>query len=376
MAAAPRLLLIASEFPPGPGGIGTHAYQLSIHLQRHDWRLEVMASQAYVTADEQNCFNRRLPFAITSLSALSTGQRLLQMGRKIEVFKPDEMVASGERPLWVTAFFSKLFHIPWLAVGHGTEFLSSSSLFRFLTQQAIGHADQVVAVSQYTAGLIGAKRPAEIHIIPNGADGERFRPDWPVQKLRHKLGLVGKQVLLTVGNVSERKGQDVVIQALPRVLAYCPDVIYLIAGLPTRQQELARLAQVLGVNEQVCFAGVVSPEMLPIYYNLCDLFVLVSRKTRAGDVEGYGIAIVEAALCGKTAVVSDHGGLPEAVHYGETGLIVPTESSEKTAEAIISLLTNQARRQALARRALDHAAEATWTNRITAYDAVLRGMIA
>lgn len=376
MAAAPRLLLIASEFPPGPGGIGTHAYQLSIHLQRHNWRLEVMASQAYVTADERNCFNRQLPFAITSLSALSTGQRLLQMCRKIEVFKPDVLVASGGRPLWVTAFFSKLFHIPWLAVGHGTEFLSSSSLFRFLTQQAIGHADQVVAVSQYTAGLIGAKRLSDIHIIPNGADGERFRPDWPAQRLRHELGLAGKRVLLTVGNVSERKGQDVVIQALPQVLAYCPDVVYLIAGLPTRQQALARLAQDLGVSERVCFTGVVPTEMLPVYYNLCDMFILVSRETQAGDVEGYGIAIVEAALSGKTAVVSDHGGLPEAVHYGETGLIVPTESSEKTAEAIINLLTDQAQRQALTRRALHYAAKATWAIRTTAYNAILRGMIA
>ena len=374
--AAPRLLLFASEFPPGPGGIGVHAYQMAVHLQRCGWQLEVAASQAYVTAEEQNCFNRQLPFAITSLSALSTGQRLLQVGRKIEMFRPDVMVASGERPLWATAIFSKLFHIPWLAVGHGTEFLSSSPLFRFLTQQAIGRADQAVAVSQYTARLMRAKRPSDINIIPNGADGERFRPDWPTQTVRHELGLAGKQVLLTVGNVSERKAQDVVIRALPRVLAHCPDVVYLIAGLPTRQKALNRLAQDLGVSKQVCFAGVVPTEMLPIYYNLCDLFVLVSRETRAGDVEGYGIVVVEAALCGKTAVVSDHGGLPEAVHHGETGLIVPTECSEKTAEAIISLLTDQVQRQALAQRALHQAAEATWASRMVAYDAILRGMIA
>jgi phosphatidylinositol alpha-1,6-mannosyltransferase len=376
LAAAPRLLLIASEFPPGPGGIGVHAYQMAVHLQRFGWRLEVAASQPYGRAKERNCFNGQLPFPMTPLSASSTGQRFQQILRKIKMFRPDVMVASGGRPLWATAIFSKLFHIPWLAVGHGTEFLSASPLFRFLTQAAIGLADQAVAVSQYTARLMRTQRSADIIIIPNGADGEHFRPDWPAQSLRQQLGLAGKQVLLTVGNVSERKAQDVVIQALPRVLARCPDVVYLIAGLPTRQKALTRLAQDLGVSEQVCFTGVVSTEILPIYYNLCDLFVLVSRKTRAGDVEGYGIVVVEAALCGKTAVVSDHGGLPEAVHHGETGLIVPAESPEETAEAIINLLTDQAQRQALARRALEQATGATWASRMAAYDAILRGMIA
>jgi phosphatidylinositol alpha-1,6-mannosyltransferase len=368
-------LLLASEFPPGPGGIGVQAHQLAVHLQRYGWLVEVAASQAYVTAEVRNCFNDQLSFPITSLSALSIGQRLQQIGRKIKMFRPDVMVASGGRLLWITAILSKLFQIPWVAVGHGTEFLSPFPLFRFLTQQAVSRADQAVAVSQYTARLMGAKRPSGVIIIPNGADGERFRPDRPTQTLRHELGLAGKQVLLTVGNVSERKAQDVVIQALPGVLAHCPDVVYLVAGLPTRQKVLTRLAQDLGVSQQVCFADVVSPEVLPLYYNLCDLFVLVSRETQAGDVEGYGIVVVEAALCGKTAVVSDHGGLPEAVHYGETGLIVPTESPEKTAEAIISLLTDEPQRQVLARRALCRAVETTWASRTAAYDALLRGMI-
>jgi phosphatidylinositol alpha-1,6-mannosyltransferase len=214
-----------------------------------------------------------------------------------------------------------------------------------------------------------------VTIIPNGADGERFRPDLPTQALRQRLGLVGKRVLLTVGNVSERKAQDIVIRALPRVLAHCPNVVYLIVGLPTRQKELAQLAQDYDVAEQVCFVGVVNAEMLPLYYNLCDLFVLVSRKATSGDVEGYGIVVVEAALCGKTAVVSEHGGLPEAVHHGQTGLIVPPESPEKTAEAIISLLTDENQRQMLERRALHQARESTWDKRIAAYDTILRGLL-
>jgi phosphatidylinositol alpha-1,6-mannosyltransferase len=368
-------LLIASEFPPGPGGIGIHAHQLAVHLQEYGWQIEVVAPQAYVTVEARNCFNAHLPFPITSLSSLSTGQRLKQIWQKTRMFRPGVIVASGGRPLWVTALLSTFFQIPWLAVGHGSEFLNSSPISRFLTHQAIRRANQVVAVSQYTAQMVANIRPTNITSIPNGADGDRFRPDLSTQKLRQQLGLVDKRILLTVGNISKRKAQDVVIRALPRVLTHCPDVIYLIVGLPTRQKELTQMAQNCGVADRVCFVGVVSHEFLPTYYNLCDLFVLVSREAHDGDVEGYGIVVVEAAMCGKTAVVSNHGGLPEAVHHGETGLIVPTESPEATAEAIITLLTDEAQRQSLAQRALNYAAEATWAKRIATYDSILRGMV-
>ncbi|MCB0008443.1 MAG: glycosyltransferase family 4 protein, partial [Anaerolineales bacterium] len=144
---------------------------------------------------------------------------------------------------------------------------------------------------------------------------------------------------------------------------------------PTRQAALQKLATELHVAEHVIFAGMVPPEQLPTYFNLCDLFILVSREARQGDLEGYGIVVVEAALCGKTAIVSDHGGLPEAVHDGQTGLIVPPESPDETAQAIISLLTNEQKRASLAHEALKKAATSSWEHRVASYDAILKEML-
>lgn len=374
MVSDKRVVVISTEFPPGPGGIGTHAYELARHLHRRQWQVHVITPQDFVAKPERDRFNERLCFQITPLPA-GTRRRLVRIWHVIRRCRPQLLLATGRRALWATAMFSTVFNIPWLAVAHGTEFLNPSPLFQFLTNQAVRRARHVVAVSEYTAQLMDQKWLLSINVIPNGANGERFRPNLPTQKLRQQLGLMDKRVLLTVGHVSERKAQDVVIRALPQVLATCPDVVYLIVGLPTRQKELAQLAQACGVAEKVRFAGVVSVEMLPTYYNLCDLFVLVSRQAQDGDVEGYGIVVIEAALCGKTAVVSDHGGLPEAVHQGETGLVVPAESPEKTAEAIVALLTDEGRREMLAQRALHYATEATWDKRIAAYDAILRSMI-
>ena len=74
--------------------------------------------------------------------------------------------------------------------------------------------------------------------------------------------------------------------------------------------------------------------------NACDLFVMTSRNTADGDFEGYGIAVIEAALCGKPAVVSAGSGLGEAIVAGETGVLVREDDPPDTARAIAELLAD------------------------------------
>jgi phosphatidylinositol alpha-1,6-mannosyltransferase len=181
--------------------------------------------------------------------------------------------------------------------------------------------------------------------------------------------------LLTVGHVTERKAQDVVIRALPDVLRHFPDTHYLVAGLPTRRAEFAQLANELGVSRHVHFLGVVSDELLPRLYNLADLFVLVSRQAADGDVEGFGIVVQEAALSGRPSVVSRECGLEEAIQEGITGLAVPPDDPHATAEAIIALLRDDHRRRVMGEQAQQTAQQATWSQRIAAYDRVLRDLL-
>src|SRR5262249_5202438 len=152
----------------------------------------------------------------------------------------------------------------------------------------------------------------------NGADPVRFRilAEPAIRQARRELGVPPGPLLVTVGHVTKRKGQDVVVRALSRIVEAVPDVHYLVAGLPTLGPELLRLAAELGVAERVHLLGRVDETRLPAVLNAADLFVLTSRRTESGDVEGFGIAVVEAALCGKPAVVSADSGLAEAVRDG------------------------------------------------------------
>jgi phosphatidylinositol alpha-1,6-mannosyltransferase len=217
-----------------------------------------------------------------------------------------------------------------------------------------------------------------MEVIQNAADHRRFvrLPESETMAFRKQAGFNGGPLLLTVGHVSERKGQEVVIRALPRILKTMPGAHYLMAGLPSMEPRLSRLAADLRVGDRVHFLGKVTDEEMVRWLNCCDIFLMTSRTTSAGDCEGFGIAVVEAALCGKPAVVSNSSGLVEAIRDGVTGLAVPEGDENATAEAVVSLISDPSRRLAMGEAARKRAETTqTWPACARLYDSVLRGSL-
>jgi phosphatidylinositol alpha-1,6-mannosyltransferase len=377
-----RLLILSIEFPPGPGGLGTLAYQIARHLAGEGWQVLVSTPQDYADAGDIDGFNAGQPFEVLRLehlepSALEGVYRLVKAKQVVSRRRPDVLLAVGKQAVWLGAMLSCISGIPLLAVGGGSEFLARKRLERAITRWAFGRARSLVAISKYTQMLIDAMgiHVSNSMIIPPGADGRVYRPGLPTDHLRDRLGLGDSRVILTVGRVSERKAQDVVIRALPLILEECPGAKYLIVGYPERRQKFEQVAQSLGVDEHVVFIGQVPQEELPFFYNLADVFVLVSRRTPE-QVEGFGIVAAEAALCGTPSVVSRHCGLEEAVVENETALVVAPDDPKSTAAAITQLLTDEALRVRMGQAALRHALEnATWEKRVREYEAVLRGLV-
>jgi phosphatidylinositol alpha-1,6-mannosyltransferase len=150
-----------------------------------------------------------------------------------------------------------------------------------------------------------------------------------------------EHIILSVGNLVSRKGHDMVIRALPRLLDIMGDVTYLIVGDGPHRAELEALALALGVRERVAFAGRVPDEDLPDIYALCDAFVLPSREQLDScDVEGFGMVFLEANASGKPVVAGRSGGIGDAVLDGETGLLVDPLDPDCIASSIGKLLAN------------------------------------
>jgi len=150
-----RLLILSTEFPPGPGGIGTHAYQLATGLTKRGWEVVVLTPQDYASEEEILSFNSSQPFPIVRLrhypGSLPEGlYRLSVLIRWFYRWSPDVSIASGERAVWLMALVAPRMKRPWVAVGHGTEFGVKSGWERYLTRWAFERASIVVAVSNYS----------------------------------------------------------------------------------------------------------------------------------------------------------------------------------------------------------------------------------
>ncbi len=373
---------MSSEFPPGPGGIGTHARELASGLSKLGWSPVVLTSQDYASDEEVRRFNAAQPFSVVRFRSIASSPfeaiyREAVLRRWIRRHRPDALLASGSRSVLLAAARWGGPELPWIAVGHGTEFGVRGGWEARAVRWAFERATSVVCVSEFTrrqmegAGI----EPRETSVITNGADPEAFRRLPPEESAgtRKALGLEGARILVTVGNVTERKGQDIVVRALPAILERAPQTHYVVVGLPSRADALRDLARRLGVAERVHILGRVEPDRLVRLLNAADLFVMTSRQTPAGDAEGYGIAAVEAALCGLPSVVAGGSGLAEAVLDGETGLVVPPEDDAATARAVLSLLGDESRRRRLGESALSRAeSEQTWERCAIRFDGTLR----
>jgi len=373
-----RLLLVASEFPPGPGGIGAHAYHLARQLSRMAWEVVVAAPQPHVSPADAEEFNSHLPFKVVSLgksalavSALATYARPLDS--LVDDINPDILLASGDSPMYLTDLLASRKKLPWIAVEHGRR---PPNWELWLKKRACARASAVVCVSEFTKRELTAMgvHPKSVEVIRNGGDTTVFRvltaPE--INEARKQYGIQKSRVILTVGEVSDHKGQEVVIRAMPAILKTIPNAVYLCVGIPTEQGRFEKLAASLGVSDQVHFLGQVAPERLVRLMNCADVFALTSRRTK-DRWEGFGIAVVEAALCGLPAVVAADCGLEEAIDNGVTGVAVPQDTPEIAAHAVLALLADETLRLRLGLAARDRAVRSqTWRNCAIRYDAILR----
>jgi phosphatidyl-myo-inositol dimannoside synthase len=376
-----RIIIFTSQFPPGSGGIGTHAHQLAFHLKKMGWEVLVISTQPYATEEEITKFNQAQPFSVVRLRLVPFAPfkllyRWVIGSHWIQKFKPDVLLASGDRDIYLTALLSDAFRLPWVAIEHGR---LPKSWEAGVKRWAFAKATRTICVSKYTWNQMikmGIK-PKDGKVIPNGADTQIFTmlSEEKISRFKNEKKLKGN-LLVTVGNVTERKGQDTVIRALPHILKKAPETHYLILGVPTKQKEFAAIAENLGVQKHVHFMGQVNESDLIHYLNASDIFIMTSRFAN-DEFEGYGIAVVEAALCGKPAVVSANSGLSEAIQEGETGLGVSETDEKDVANAVLSLLLNPKRKEQMGQKAKERALrEQTWEKRVPEYDAVLRKLIA
>ena len=154
----------------------------------------------------------------------------------------------------------------------------------------------------------------------------------------------GRRLVLTVARMAaaERyKGHDVVLRALPSVVAKIPNLTYAIVGEGDDRPRLEGLAQELGLSEHVVFTGEVTDSELAALYLRSEVFLLPAKTVidkYYAKGEGFGIVFLEAMAFGKPVIGPNYGAPMELIRHGETGLLVDPEDPASVAEALLSLL--------------------------------------
>ncbi len=348
-------LLISNDFPPIVSGISTVFYHIWKRLPHG--KIIVLAPKipGYLEFDKKETFHiirKRIPTSESGMAKfLKMLLNILYALYYIRKYNVKKLHCGQILSVGPAGFIcKKLFGTPYNVYVYGSETIrfSNSTTVSTIMRKIIKEADELVTNSEFTLreyrqwGIPGEKM---MKIIP-GVDTAFFYPQERPEYLIEKYHLHEKQVIMTVGRLDERKGHDMVIRAMAHIVKRVDNVVYMIVGKGREEQRLKNLVESLKLHNHAVFTGFVADELLPAYYNLCDVFVLPNRETKLynrlkGDYEGFGVVFLEASACGKPVIAGNSGGSKEAVVDGVTGLIVNSENEKEIARAIERILTNK-----------------------------------
>ncbi len=260
------------------------------------------------------------------------------------------------------ARLAKKYHKPLIVGTQGTYAIKPLFMWpeRYVLQYAYNSANLITAPSKFTRDHIvkfsGTTTP--IKILHNGVNFERFQENVDIGHFQSRYK--GKHILLTVGSIKDRKGQDIVIKALGILKRHRNDFHYICIGSGHFIDTYKALARDEGVGDDVSFLGEIQGQDLVRYFKLADIYVHTPRVSD-WNFEGFGIVYLEASACAKPIIAADAGGIRDAVIDGKTGLVVPENDPSATAEAIGNLLDDPDLRNSFGSAGLLYAREHDWS---------------
>jgi phosphatidyl-myo-inositol dimannoside synthase len=350
-------LLLTYDFPPMGGGIARMLGELA---RRYPPGTLVVSTGQYAEAAESDA---EFPNVVDRLAIPSRRLRALQglvlwsrrAASLARSLRPEFVWCGNLKPAgypahWVKRRIGTRYGI----LVYGTDLLlllrtiRRSPVKRRMARTLLGSAAVVVAISHWTGdlcrsvldelGLGGSK--LDLRIVPLGTDPVRFRPGIDTSVVRARYGLDQRRWLLSVARLTPHKGIDTAVRVVSRLRDRFPDLGYAVVGSGDQLSNLKALAERMGVTDRVRFLTALPDGDLPAVYNCAEVYLGLSRLTDQA-AEGFGISLAEASASGVPVVAGRHGGIPEAVKDGETGLLVDAEDLEEVGGAVSQLLADR-----------------------------------
>jgi phosphatidylinositol alpha-1,6-mannosyltransferase len=346
-----KILLVTNDFGPRAGGIETFVIGLLERIKGHE--VTVFTSQQGDTSvyDQQWIDKFGVRVIRDQSKILLPSWRVTRAAKKIVAAKNINVVVFGAAaPLaLMSPSLRKSGVKKIIALTHGHEVWWAKIFpFRLAIKRIGKNVDHLTYLGEFTRQAISKpltrKSATEMVKIAPGIDTAHFIPQPDAMQKREELGLQDKKIIISVGRLVHRKGQDNLIQAMPAVLKKIPNAHLLLVGEGPYKKHLEKLVMKSSLEQNVTFAGRIMYDRLPSYLSAADLFAMPSRSRFFGlEVEGLGIVYLEASACGIPVVAGNSGGAPDAVLEGVTGLCVDGTSIEQITAAIVEICSDAER---------------------------------
>lgn len=332
------ILIVASEFPPLPGGIGNHAYNLATEFSKSHKKVIVLTEKRTDSESEWIAFCDSAEFEIIGIKR----NRLIFYTylKRVIIFL---FLSIKLNPI---TFFSGKFSI-WLAainptkknsfaIIHGSE-IRCKGVWKRIFHKGLNSVEKIISVSKFTQNILFETYEIDktkCIVINNGFQLENNENKTIIKNFGSQLEFV------TIGGMHQRKGQHNFIQSLPNIIARFGNVRYHIAGIPEELDRLKELAESLDVLKNIHFYNSPTNAEVLDLLKRSDIFVMVSENLENGHIEGFGIAILEAMSMGLPAIGSKNTGIEDAILNDFSGVLVNHSSAEEITDAVYKIQQN------------------------------------
>jgi len=290
-------------------------------------------------------------------------RRLLESGFDFDLIDAHYYYPDGVAAALLAGWFRK----PLVITARGTDInlIPAYGLARRWMLWASRRAAQSISVCEaLRREMIAIGMDARrVRTLRNGVDLQRFMPLERVAA-RARLGWGAERILLSVGLLTERKGHDIVIRALPQLAGFRAVIV----GGGELRGMLERLAAELGVRDRVHFAGEVEHAQLKDYYSAADALVLCSSR------EGWANVLLEAMACGTPVIAAAVWGVPEVVAAAEAGVLMDERTPAGLQRAVTQLFSRIPDRAATRRYAERFSWDDTTAGQLEIFNRVRAGV--
>jgi phosphatidylinositol alpha-1,6-mannosyltransferase len=338
-----RVLFVTNDFPTRHGGIETFVLSLCERMDPD----EVVVYTASMPGDLE--YDATLPFPVYRdpssmlLPTPAVGRRVVEVMRRHGC---DRVVFGASAPLGLLGPRLRRAGARRIAaLTHGHEaWWAHVPVTRQLLRRIGDSVDVMTYVSEWCreriAPALSPEAAARMVRLSPGVDTERFYPGCGGAEVRKRLDIPeDAPVVVCVGRMVKRKGQDTLVKAWPKVLRVVPDARLLLVGDGPNRERVERLAAQLALEDSVVFTGAVPWEEMPAHMDAGDVFAMPCRTRRLGlEVEAFGIVFLEAQACGLPVLIGDSGGAPEALLHSDRGRVADPHEVPAVSRAITGLL--------------------------------------